>query len=309
MTLPSISRYNDTNAGHPAQTAFIFRRFGIPADGQESHCAGGSLNGATKMNLSPRRMKLFRKSLTPEQKMEWLQDMIRESSHIVFLGGAGVSTESGIPDFRSKDGLYRKTDKKFARYRPEYLLSDQCLHREPEVFFAYFRKNLDARRIQPNAAHIKLAQMEKNGKLDGIITQNIDGLHQKAGSRNVQEIHGSALRSYCVSCRKEYGPDFIFENTDPVPRCPVCGKMVRPDVTLYGEMLPDPAYGNAISLIRNADCLLIGGTSLEVGSAAGLAHTYHGKYLVIINKGKTKMEGKADIVFHDSIGKILGQLD
>jgi len=258
--------------------------------------------------LSQKKKDLFRKSLSEEQKVDLFREIIGESSRIVFLGGAGVSTESGIPDFRSKDGLYRKKDKKFSRYRPEYLLSDQCLHREPEVFFSYFRKNLDCRKIQPNTAHIKLAQMEKDGKLDGVITQNIDGLHQKAGSINVQEIHGSALRSYCVSCRKEYGPDFIFESSDPIPKCPVCGKMVRPDVTLYGEMLPDPAYDNAIRLLQFADCLIIGGTSLEVGSAAGLAHSYHGKHLVIINKGKTKMEGRADIVFHDSIGKVLGQV-
>ena len=257
--------------------------------------------------LSQKKKDLLRRSLSEEQKIALFREIIDTSSHIVFLGGAGVSTESGIPDFRSKDGLYRKTDKKFSRYRPEYLLSDQCLHREPEVFFAYFRKNLDARNVKPNTAHIKLAQMEENGKLDGVITQNIDGLHQKAGSRNVQEIHGSALRSYCVSCRKEYGPDFIFESSDPVPKCPVCGRMVRPDVTLYGEMLPDPAYDNAVRLLQFADCLIIGGTSLEVGSAAGLAHSYHGKHLIIINKGKTKMEGKADIVFHDSIGKVLGQ--
>ncbi len=252
-----------------------------------------------------RRKERYRRSLSEEQKTEMLRQIIAESSNIVFLGGAGVSTESGIPDFRSKDGLYRKNDKKFARYRPEYLLSDQCLRREPEVFFAYFRKNLDVRSVLPNAAHKKLAEMEAHGKLDGVITQNIDGLHQKAGSRNVQEIHGSALRCYCVSCRKKYGPDFIFESADAIPRCPACGRMVRPDVTLYGEILPEPAYGNALSLLQNADCLIIGGTSLEVGSAAGLAHTYHGKYLVIINKGKTKMEGKADLVFHDSIGKVL----
>jgi len=141
-----------------------------------------------------------------------------------------------------------------------------------------------------------------------VITQNIDGLHQKAGSKNVQEIHGSALRSYCVSCRKQYGSDFIFESTDPVPKCPECGKMVRPEVTLYGEMLPQPAFDNALYLIREADCLIIGGTSLAVGSAAGLAHQYHGKHLVIINKGKTKMEGAADLVFRDSIGKVLGKI-
>ena len=258
--------------------------------------------------ISQKQKDLYKRSLSEEQKYALLNEIIEASSHIVFLGGAGVSTDSGIPDFRSKDGLYRKTDRRFSKYRPEYLLSDQCLHREPEVFFSYFRKNLDARAIQPNAAHRMLAQMERYGKLDGVVTQNIDGLHQKAGSENVQEIHGSALRSYCVSCRKDYGPDFIFENTDPVPKCPVCGRMVRPDVTLYGEILPDPAYGNSIRLLQDADCLIIGGTSLEVGSAAALAHSWHGKYLVIINKGKTKMEGRADLVFHDSIGKVLSRI-
>ena len=248
-------------------------------------------------------------SLDEEQKYEALNDMIRASEHIVFLGGAGVSTESGIPDFRSKDGLYHRKGRRFGSYRPEYLLSHDCLDHKPKVFFSYFRENLDCRNIQPNDAHRKLCEMERAGKLDGVITQNIDGLHQKAGSRKVKEIHGSALRSYCVSCRKDYGPDFIFENTEEIPHCPKCGKTVRPDVTLYGELLPEPAYEEAIALIRYADLLIIGGTSLEVGSASQLAHIYHGKYLVIINKGKTKMEGKADLVFHDSIGKVMSRID
>ena len=260
-----------------------------------------------KFSSEKEKTKYF-KALDDDQKIAALNDMIRESNHIVFLGGAGVSTESGIPDFRSKDGLYHKKDKKFARFRPEYLLSYDCLSHKSEIFFEYFREKLDCRSIQPNDAHKKLAEMEILGKLDGVITQNIDGLHQKAGSKNVQEIHGSALRSYCVKCRKEYGDSFIFENTEPVPLCPKCRKMVRPDVTLYGELLPEPAYENAVTLIRYADMLIIGGTSLEVGSAAQLAHLYHGKYLVIINKGKTKMEGRADLVFHDSIGKIMNQI-
>ena len=243
-----------------------------------------------------------------EQKIIALNEMIRASEHIVFLGGAGVSTESGIPDFRSRDGLYHKKNKRFGMYRPEYLLSYDCLKRKPKVFFEYFRENLDCRSIQPNDAHKKLAEMERKGKLDSVITQNIDGLHQKAGSRKVWEIHGSARRSYCVSCRTEYGEDFIFQNAEDVPHCSECGKMVRPDVTLYGELLPEPAYEEAVALIRYADMLIIGGTSLEVGSAAGLAHMYHGKHLVIINKGKTKMEGKADLVFHDSIGKVMNQI-
>ena len=252
--------------------------------------------------------KYFR-SLEGERKYDALNEIIEESSHVVFLGGAGVSTESGIPDFRSKNGLYKKRDSRFNKYKPEYLLSYSCLDKKPEVFFSYFRKNLDCRKVEPNAAHIKLAEMERTGHLDGVITQNIDGLHQKAGSRKVCEIHGSALRSYCVSCNTQYGQDFIFESRDDVPRCPNCGKMVRPDVTLYGEFLPQNAYEEAVSLIRYADCLIIGGTSLEVGSAAQLAHMYHGKYLVIINKGKTKMEGRADLVFHEGIGEVLRRVE
>lgn len=258
---------------------------------------------------SQREKEKYFRPLHDERKIDALNEIIEESEHIVFLGGAGVSTESGIPDFRSKDGLYKKKDGRFKSYRPEYLLSYDCLDRKPEIFFSYFRKNLDCRCVEPNDAHRKLAQMEQRGRLDGVITQNIDGLHQKAGSRKVWEIHGSALRSHCVSCRKAYGADYIFENEEDIPRCPDCGKMVRPDVTLYGELLPEPAYEEAVALIRYADCLIIGGTSLEVGSAAQLAHMYHGKYLVIINKGKTKMEGKADLVFHDSIGKVMNAIE
>ncbi len=259
--------------------------------------------------ISQREKEKYFRSLKDEQKIDAFNELVEESEHIVFLGGAGVSTESGIPDFRSKNGLYHKKDKKFSRFKPEYLLSYDCLDKKSEVFFDYFRKNLDCRTIQPNDAHRKLAQMEQRGKLDGVITQNIDGLHQKAGSKKVWEIHGSALRSYCVSCHADYGQDYIFDNTEEIPHCPKCGKMVRPDVTLYGEFLPQRAYEESVALIRYADLLIIGGTSLEVGSAAQLAHMYHGKYLVIINKSKTKMEGKADLVFHDGISKILNQID
>ena len=184
-------------------------------------------------------------------------------------------------------------------------MSYDCLHNEPEVFFDFYRRNLDARNVEPNAAHLRLAEWEAAGRLTGVVTQNIDGLHQKAGSRNVQEIHGTIWKSHCVSCKGAYGVDFIFDSPDPVPRCPKCGKMVRPDVTLYGEFLPKEAHANALRMIQRADLLIIGGTSLEVGSAANLAHQYHGKYLVIVNKGKTHMEGMADLVFHDSIGKVL----
>ncbi|MCR5024889.1 MAG: hypothetical protein K6A90_11250 [Lachnospiraceae bacterium] len=159
--------------------------------------------------------------------------------------------------------------------------------------------------MEPNAAHEVLAQMEKDGRLAGVITQNIDGLHQKAGSVNVQEIHGTIWKNHCISCRNEYDVDYIFDSRDAIPHCIECGKTVRPNVILYGELLPEQAYQESIRMIGKADCLIIGGTSLEVGSAAQLAHIYHGKYLIIINKSKTRMEGKADIVFHDSIGKIL----
>ena len=242
------------------------------------------------------------------QKYDAFSEILFESESVVFLGGAGVSTESGIPDFRSKNGLYKKKDRRFSRFKPEYLLSSECLRKKPELFFDYYRKNLDARLVEPNAAHRKLAEMEDSGRLRGVITQNIDGLHQKAGSKNVQEIHGTIWKNHCVSCGAEYDVNFIFDSPDPVPRCPVCGRTVRPDVTLYGEFLPQPAYTNAINLIGRADCLIVGGTSLEVGSAAQLVHMFHGSHLVIINKGRTKMEGAADLVFHDSIGKVLERI-
>ena len=237
--------------------------------------------------------------------IEKLKQAVNECNYIVFFGGAGVSTESGIPDFRSTDGLYNQKYK----YPPETIVSHSFFEYHTDEFYEFYKDKMIFPDAEPNAAHKKLAQLEEEGKLKAVITQNIDGLHQKAGSRKVKEIHGSALRSYCVSCRKEYGRDYIFENEEEIPHCPKCGKMVRPDVTLYGELLPEPAYEEAIALIRYADLLIIGGTSLEVGSAAQLAHMYHGKYLVIINKGKTKLEGKADMVFHDSIGKVMKRID
>ena len=257
---------------------------------------------------SDREKHKYYNSLGEEQKYDAFCDILFDSAHVVFLGGAGVSTESGIPDFRSKNGLYRRRIKSLGRYKPEYLLSSECLRARPEVFFDYYRKNMDARAAQPNPAHLKLAEMEASGRLEGVITQNIDSLHQKAGSKNVQEIHGTIWKNHCVSCREEYDVNFVFDSTEVVPHCPKCGRIVRPDVTLYGEYLPQPAYSNAIDMIGRADCLIIGGTSLEVGSAAQLAHMYHGKHLVIINKGKTKMEGAAELVFHDSIGKVLGKI-
>ena len=201
-----------------------------------------------------------------------LNEIIRECEHIVFFGGAGVSTESGIPDFRSKDGLYNQHDVKFDRYSPEYLLSIDCLVDHPDVFYEFYRQKLDTKDIMPNRAHYKLAEMEKAGKLDGIITQNIDGLHQRAGSRNVQEVHGSTLRNYCMKCHEPYPSDFIFKSEGPIPKCPKCGGMVRPNVTLYGEGLPQTAWIESKRLVYRADCLIVGGTSLVVQPAASLAY-------------------------------------
>ena len=246
--------------------------------------------------------------MSEEQKLNKFADILDSSEYVVFLGGAGVSTESGIPDFRSKNGLYHRKNKKFSAYKPEYLLSYDCLKHKPEIFFDYYRNNLDARAVGPNPAHNKLAEMEERGQLIGVVTQNIDGLHQKAGSKNVQEIHGTIWRNYCVSCGAEYDENYIFDSKDKIPVCEKCGKMVRPDVTLYGEFLPEEAYQNAINMMNSADCLIIGGTSLEVGSASQLAHLFHGDHLIIINKGKTKLEGRAELVFHDSIGKVLSAL-
>ena len=257
---------------------------------------------------SQKEKKNYYNRLSDEQKMEAFAGMLAEAKYAVFLGGAGVSTESGIPDFRSKNGLYNRKSGKLAKYRPEYLLSYDCLKREPEVFFDYYRVNMDVREVQPNMAHLSLAQLEKRGRLMGVITQNIDGLHQKAGSVNVQEIHGTIWGNHCISCGKEYDASYIFESEDKIPRCKDCGKTVRPDVVLYGEFLPEVAYQNSIQMINQADLLIIGGTSLEVGSAAQLAHMYHGGDLVIINKGKTRLSGKADLVFNKSIGEILGKV-
>lgn len=256
-----------------------------------------------------REMHRYYNGLSPEQKIDAMNEILADSEHVVFLGGAGVSTESGIPDFRSKNGLYHQKKKnRFSRYQPEYLLSSRCLEKEPEVFFSYLRKNLDVRNKEPNAAHRKLAQMERSGRLEGIITQNIDGLHQKAGSRNVQEIHGTIWKSHCEKCGREYDADYVFDSKDIIPRCEGCGGIVRPDVVLYGEFLPEKAYQNSIDLIARADCLIIGGTSLQVGSAAQLAHMYHGKHLIIINVGPTKMEGKAELVFHEKISSVLEEI-
>ena len=239
-----------------------------------------------------------------------LQQYIDESQKIVFFGGAGVSTESGVPDFRSKDGLYNQHDIQFEQYSPEYLLSHECLVEHPEVFFEFYRQKMDARQVKPNITHKKLAELEEKGKLLAVVTQNIDGLHQKAGSKKVYELHGTTFRNYCARCRKEYAADYIFESKDAVPRCN-CGGMVRPDVTLYSEPLSDEAQYGAVNAIAEADMLIIGGTSLRVYPAAGFIRYFRGKHIVVINREKldVSLNAQDDLFICGSLGEVFEQLN
>lgn len=243
-----------------------------------------------------------------EERLELLKMMLDTSKKIIFFGGAGVSTESGIPDFRSKDGLYNQHDVQFDGYQPEYLLSHDCLYHESKVFYEFYRQKMDCMDIEPNITHKYLAEMERNGRDITIVTQNIDGLHQKAGSKKVLEIHGTIYKNYCTSCHKKFPSDIIFTNTDPVPMCPECKRgMIRPDVTMYGEQLP-PAFDEAYDAIRQADMVIIAGTSLTVYPAANLVTAYHGDKLVIINRDATTADRYANLVFHESLGDVFGKL-
>ncbi len=240
--------------------------------------------------------------------VERLKELIDESDNIVFFGGAGVSTESGIPDFRSKDGLYNQHDVRFDRYQPEYLLSHSCLVYEPKVYYEFHRQKMDTRSIEPNNAHKYLAKLEEMGKLKGIVTQNIDGLHQKAGSKVVYEIHGSALRNYCMNCGKEYPSDYIFKSEEPIPKCD-CGGIIRPDITLYEEGLPDDQVAGAIDAISRADMLMIGGTSLSVYPAASFVNYFRGRTIVVINESEISVrEAQNTLIVKEKIGKLFTEL-
>ncbi|SEG19265.1 NAD-dependent deacetylase [Butyrivibrio sp. Su6] len=242
------------------------------------------------------------------EEIQKLKELIDSSENIVFFGGAGVSTESGIPDFRSKDGLYNQHDVRFDKYQPEYLLSHSCLVYEPKVYYEFHRQKMDTRNIEPNNAHKYLAALEKTGKLKGIVTQNIDGLHQKAGSRVVYEIHGSALRNYCMSCGKEYPEDYIFESEEPIPKCS-CGGIIRPDITLYEEGLPEDQVSGAIEALSKADMLIIGGTSLSVYPAASFINYFRGKNLVVINESDIAVRGAENtLIIREKIGKVFTEL-
>ena len=237
-------------------------------------------------------------------KISQLQEIIDTSDNIVFFGGAGVSTESGIPDFRSESGIFKSLEK--YGDTPENLVSHTYYTDHTEEFFAYYKDNLVFRDAKPNPAHLKLAELENAGKLKAVITQNIDGLHQKAGSREVLELHGSIHRNYCQICGKEYSLDYILES-DGIPKCE-CGGIVKPDVVLYEEPLNNAVLSFAIDYIQNAETLIIGGTSLVVYPAAGLINYFNGKNLVLINKSETPYDDAASLVINDAIGETLSQI-
>ena len=236
------------------------------------------------------------------QELETLKQWVAQSRNIVFFGGAGVSTESGIPDFRSVDGLYSQ----HFEYPPETIISHSFYERKPEYFFRFYREKMLPLGFEPNITHKTLAKWEREGKLAAVITQNIDGLHQKAGSRNVLELHGSVLRNYCTRCRKFYSAEFV-KNSDGIPRCS-CGGIVKPDVVLYEEPLDEETVKKSVQAIQNAQLLIVAGTSLTVYPAAGLLRYYRGNRLVLINRDATPYDGTADLVFHNRLGEIFAKL-
>ncbi len=235
-------------------------------------------------------------------EIEKLSEIVENSEKIVFFGGAGVSTESGIPDFRSVDGLYHQQ----WDYPPETILSHTFFERKTEEFYRFYRAKMLCLDAKPNAAHLKLAELEKEGKLTGVVTQNIDGLHQAAGSKKVFELHGSVLRNYCTKCRKFYDVHYIIDS-EGVPKCE-CGGVVKPDVVLYEEALDDDVINGAVRAISEADTLIIGGTSLNVYPAAGLVRYFNGKNTVIVNMSPTQMDKNADLLVCDRIGSVFSQI-
>ena len=238
------------------------------------------------------------------EKLQQLRDWIAGSEHLVFFGGAGVSTESGIPDFRSVDGLYHQS----YSVPPETILSHSFFQRDPDTFYQFYRDKLVCPGAAPNAAHLALARWEEQGRLKAVITQNIDELHQRAGSRNVLELHGTIRSFYCVRCRAPHPEEAVLA-CDGVPRCAKCGGVVRPDIVLYEEGLNQNVVQQAVDHIMRADVLIVGGTSLTVYPAAGFLNYYRGNKLVLINRDPTGFDGQADLVIHDSIGKVLGGIE
>ena len=239
-----------------------------------------------------------------DDKIKELKKIIDESRNIVFFGGAGVSTESGIPDFRSANGIYNMDLGR--KVSPEEMISRTFYERHTKDFFEFYKDKLIYPGVEPNYCHKALAELERKGKLSAIVTQNIDGLHQKAGSKVVYELHGSVLRNYCEKCHAFYDEKFVLA-ADGVPTCPVCGGTIKPDVVLYEEMLDDKVIEGAIRAIEQADTLIIGGTTLIVYPAAGLIRYFRGNKLVLINKSSTQADASADLVIHDAIGEVFRQ--
>ena len=237
-----------------------------------------------------------------KDKIEEFKQLVKNSNNIVFFGGAGVSTESGIPDFRSKDGLYNQKYK----YPPEEILSHTFFIRNTEEFYKFYKEKMNSLKYEPNITHIKLSELEKQGKLKAVITQNIDGLHQKAGNKNVLELHGSILRNYCMNCNKFYDAEFIF-NEEGIPKCS-CGGIIKPDVVLYEEMLDDVIFSDSINAIKNADLMIVAGTSLTVSPASGLVNFYKGNKLVLINKDSTPYDRVANLVINEILGKVFKEI-
>lgn len=237
-----------------------------------------------------------------QENVERLKKLIQNSDRIVFFGGAGVSTESGIPDFRSKDGLYNQK----YQYPPEEILSHTFFLEKTNEFFKFYKEKMNALSFEPNITHLKLTELEKRKKLTAVITQNIDGLHSKAGTKNVLELHGSIKRNYCMNCHKFYDAEYVFESSG-IPKCS-CGGIVKPDVVLYEEPLDSETLEEAITNLQKADLLIVGGTSLNVYPACNLLTYFKGKHLVLINKEKTKYDDLADLVIHDNLGNIFKNL-
>ena len=237
-----------------------------------------------------------------ENKIQQFKQLVNKCDNIVFFGGAGVSTESGIPDFRSKDGLYNQQYK----YSPETILSHTFFMNKTEEFFKFYKLKMKSLKYQPNITHIKLSELEARGKLKAVITQNIDGLHQKAGSKVVYELHGSVLRNYCMNCNKFYDAEYVF-NSNGIPRCS-CGGIIKPDVVLYEEGLDEETIENSIYAIQKADLLIVAGTSLTVQPASSLINFFRGKNLVLINRDSTPYDNKANLVINDSLGKVFSNL-
>jgi NAD-dependent deacetylase len=238
--------------------------------------------------------------------LEKLKEIVSASNNIVFFGGAGVSTESNIPDFRSEKGLYKAENS--VRYEPEVMLSHSFFIRNTKEFYDFYRSKMIYKEAKPNKAHLALTELERIGKLKAIITQNIDGLHQMAGSNNVLELHGSIHRNYCMSCNASYSLDYVIKSEAVIPICNNCGGVLKPDVVLYEESLDERILNSAIDYIGNADVLIIGGTSLVVYPAAGLISYYEGDKLVLINKAATSFDYRANLLFNESIGEVLSNI-